>query len=84
MATPLPSIECSAQPLSISFHPSKDIVAAGLVDGTVEIHDLIAPPLPNLSDDDDENSNSSDNDDYMSNGEKEDVADTILASITVA
>ena len=84
MATPLPSIECSAQPLSISFHPSKDIVAAGLVDGTVEIHDLIAPPLPNLSDDDDENSNSSDNDHDMSNGEKEDVADTILASITVA
>ena len=66
MATPLPSIECSAQPLSISFHPSKDIVAAGLVDGTVEIHDLIAPPLPNLSDDDDENSNSSDNDDECS------------------
>ena len=42
MATSLKPIECSAQPLSISFHPSKDIVAAGLVDGTVEIHDLIA------------------------------------------
>lgn len=32
----LQPIECSAQPLDISFHPSQDIVAAALVDGTVE------------------------------------------------
>ena len=38
-ATPryLTSIECSAQPLDLSFHPRKDnLVAAALVDGTVE------------------------------------------------
>lgn len=29
-------IECSSQPLGISFHPSKNIVAASLTDGTVE------------------------------------------------
>ena len=33
----LNSIECSAQPLDLSFHPRKDnLVAAALVDGTVE------------------------------------------------
>lgn len=31
-------IDCSDQPLGISFHPSTAIVAAALVDGTVEIH----------------------------------------------
>ena len=36
MARQLKSIECSAQPLCISFHPFRDVVAAGLVDGTVE------------------------------------------------
>jgi hypothetical protein len=40
MATPLIPVECSAQPLCISFHPYRDIVAAGLIDGTVELHDL--------------------------------------------
>lgn len=34
-------IECSEQPLDLAFHPnSPGIVAAGLVDGTVEVHDL--------------------------------------------
>jgi WD40 repeat protein len=34
-------IECSAQPLDLSFHPSKStLVAAALVDGTVEVHDF--------------------------------------------
>jgi hypothetical protein len=33
----LQSIECSAQPLDLSFHPTLDyLVAAALVDGTVE------------------------------------------------
>jgi len=32
----LESIECSVQPLDFAFHPTKDILAAALVDGTVE------------------------------------------------
>jgi len=84
MATPLPSIECSAQPLSISFHPYKEIVAAGLVDGTIEIHDLIAPPLPNLKEDDSKSNNDDDDDMDSDDNEDDEVADTILASITVA
>lgn len=35
-AKSLESIDCSIQPLDFSFHPTIDIVAAGLVDGTVE------------------------------------------------
>lgn len=85
MATPLKPIECSAQPLSIAFHPVKDILAAGLVDGTVEIHDLIAKGGPddsakakiNKIDDDDDDDMESDHDD-------EDQGDTILSSIHVA
>ena len=35
------TIECSDQPLDISFHPTvPHVVAAGLVDGTVEVHDF--------------------------------------------
>ena len=34
-------VECSDQPLDISFHPTRPhVVAAGLVDGTVEVHDF--------------------------------------------
>lgn len=92
MATPLPSIECSAQPLSISFHPTKDIVAAGLVDGTIELHDLIACPLPKCSKDstitiNKNNKNDEeedDDDDNMEGDDSGDEADTILASIRVA
>ncbi len=32
----LEPIECSVQPLDVAFHPTKTILAAGLVDGTVE------------------------------------------------
>uniref|UniRef100_A0A7S4RXE7 Anaphase-promoting complex subunit 4 WD40 domain-containing protein n=1 Tax=Ditylum brightwellii TaxID=49249 RepID=A0A7S4RXE7_9STRA len=45
-------ITCSDQPLCISFHPTRDIVAAGLVDGTLEVHDFSSiankpkPPKP--------------------------------------
>lgn len=36
------SIECSDQPLDIGFHPKREnILAAALVDGTLEIHDII-------------------------------------------
>ena len=30
------AVECSAQPMGLSFHPSRDILASGLVDGTIE------------------------------------------------
>lgn len=33
----LKPVECSAQPLSLAFHPEREnLVAVGLVDGTVE------------------------------------------------
>eukprot|EP00979_Chaetoceros_neogracilis_P014083 scaffold4425_cov281-Chaetoceros_neogracile.AAC.4 len=38
-ARQLESVECSLQPLDLAFHPTKEILAAGLVDGTVEFHD---------------------------------------------
>ena len=94
MATSLKPIECSAQPLSISFHPSKDIVAAGLVDGTVEIHDLIAklssrgdgvvgvaPAARAKSCDDDDGHDVMVDDEHE---EDDEDAETILASIYVA
>ena len=37
-------IECSAQPMGLSFHPARRIVAAGLVDGTVELHNFSGWP----------------------------------------
>mmetsp|Transcript_29537 Transcript_29537/g.62663 ORF Transcript_29537/g.62663 Transcript_29537/m.62663 type:complete len:546 (-) Transcript_29537:67-1704(-) len=85
MATALKPIECSAQPLSFSFHPVKNILAAGLVDGTVEIHDLIAKgeaaAVIAKSNGDDED----DGDDKMeSDHDEDDGPDTILASIHVA
>jgi WD40 repeat protein len=80
MATPLKPIECSAQPLCISFHPCKDIVAAGLVDGTVEVHDLhVKKHSGNGADD---HAMSSGNEDEIDDEEEED--DTILSTIFVA
>lgn len=35
-ARPLDPIECSVQPLDLAFHPSKEILAVALIDGTVE------------------------------------------------
>ena len=34
----LESVRCGSQPLGISFHPSSPLVAAGLVDGSIEFH----------------------------------------------
>ena len=35
------SVECSDQPLDFSFHPKREnILAAALVDGTLEVHDI--------------------------------------------
>jgi WD40 repeat protein len=51
MASSPDSIECSAQPFDLSFHPQRQhLVAAALVDGTVEVHDFSSPPT-----EDDEN-----------------------------
>jgi WD40 repeat protein len=37
----LENIECSDQPLDISFHPKQDnLIACALVDGTMEVHDV--------------------------------------------
>jgi WD repeat-containing protein 55 len=55
-------IECSDQPLDLSFHPKvSTLVAAALVDGTVEVHDYsaliespIAASMPKQNNDDDE------------------------------
>jgi len=52
--TLLDSIDCSAQPLDLSFHPSKEnVLVAALADGTIEIHD-IDPPNDDNDEDDDE------------------------------
>jgi WD repeat-containing protein 55 len=59
------TIECSYQPLDISFHPTvSTIVAAALVDGTVEVHDyseMVLPPsvasMPKVDNNDDEEEN---------------------------
>ena len=87
MATPLKPIECSAQPLCISFHPVKDIVAAGLADGTVEIHDLVAKGSDQsaaASSAAKAKSTNKEDDDMESDGDEDDEADTILSSIHVA
>lgn len=42
----LKPIECSVQPLDLAFHPTKDIVAVALVDGTVEFHDYASRMNP--------------------------------------
>ena len=45
------SIECSDQPLDVSFHPKRDsLCACALIDGTVEVHDFLAE---NAMDEDD-------------------------------
>ena len=90
-------IECSDQPLDISFHPSKPtIVAAGLVDGTIEIHDfhdLLVQQLPfvekknaSMNDDDDEKDDDDNNIEEESRSKishsdnDDDEIDTILSS----
>jgi WD40 repeat protein len=48
----LTSIDCSAQPFDLSFHPTREnLVAAGLVDGTLEVHDCSGPPASDEDDD---------------------------------
>lgn len=58
MTTSFRGVECSDQPLDISFHPSRpSILAAALVDGTVEVHDfseLLNNDSKEKDDDDDE------------------------------
>ena len=40
-ARKLDPIDCSDQPLDIAFHPSKPLMAAGLVDGTIECKNFL-------------------------------------------
>lgn len=55
MASTADCIECSAQPFDLSFHPQRQhLVAAALVDGTVEVHDFSSPPTV-VGAEDDEN-----------------------------
>jgi hypothetical protein len=56
-ARQLESVDCSLQPLDFAFHPTKEILAAGLVDGTVEFHDysIFSPSnSAKISDEDDD------------------------------
>jgi len=56
MQKTLDPIDCSSQPLDISFHPKHDhLMAAALVDGTVEMHDFSPTNGEEQSDDDSEN-----------------------------
>ena len=88
MATPLKPIECSAQPLCFSFHPHKDIVAAGLVDGTVEVHDLVVKTQSGRdgsgNGDDGDHQMDSDDEDIDNGDDDGDADDTILSTIYVA
>mmetsp|Transcript_24925 Transcript_24925/g.38414 ORF Transcript_24925/g.38414 Transcript_24925/m.38414 type:complete len:451 (-) Transcript_24925:300-1652(-) len=55
MQNTLDPIDCSSQPLDISFHPKREhLMAAALVDGTAEIHDF-SPRNGEESDDESEN-----------------------------
>jgi WD40 repeat protein len=83
----LHQIDCSDQPLDLSFHPTRNhIVAAALVDGTVEVHDfdeVIAiasnqhEPRQGTLQRGKHNDNSDDNDD------DDDEQDTIVSSTAV-
>jgi WD40 repeat protein len=49
------SVECSDQPLDFAFHPKREnILAAALVDGSLEVHDIRRDEGPSNNDDDDE------------------------------
>jgi len=78
-------IECSDQPLDISFHPLRpSLLAAALVDGTVEVHDFAellhqSPPkrlssVKGKNKEEDEDDNDDEDDDEM---------DTIVSSTRV-
>lgn len=87
---PLRPIECSAQPLCFSFHPQRDIVAAGLVDGTLEVHDLVVKKQAKQGGGRDDVSSyhedDSDDDQHMDSDsdDNSDDYDTILSTIYVA
>ena len=51
----LDTIECSSQPLDLAFHPKRhNLLAAALVDGTLEVHDIV--PEDELEEDDEPDS----------------------------
>ena len=41
-AEALDAITCRSQPLGLSFHPTREVLACGLVDGSVELHNYSA------------------------------------------
>jgi WD40 repeat protein len=77
-------IDCSDQPLDLSFHPTRNhIVAAALVDGTVEVHDFDEKVITANAGDQDQHKqgtllqrNNNDDDD-------DDEQDTIVSSTAV-
>jgi WD40 repeat protein len=72
------SIECSYQPLDFSFHPSRPhLVAAALVDGSIEVHDFDYL----VSDNKTTNAKNNDADDISV--DEEDEQDTIVSSTGV-
>jgi WD40 repeat protein len=77
MASAHASIECSDQPLDVSFHPSRPhLVAAALVDGTIEVHDF-----DYLVGDNNKNAKNNEADDISV--DEEDEQDTIVSSTAV-
>lgn len=81
-------IECSDQPLDLSFHPSKPtLVAAALVDGTCEMHDFAHLCTTNTDDKtrrkNTRNSNSSGSNNHIAEDEEEEEEDTIVSSTEV-
>ena len=96
MADEADPIECSVQPLGLSFHPTRRIAAAGLVDGTLELHDFSDWPermakrqdirqskstSRGTSYDDEYDNNNDDGDGAIDQEEDED--DTIFASLPI-
>lgn len=72
------TIECSDQPLDLSFHPSRStLVAAGLVDGTVEVHDFSAIVKDSAP------TSSKSNGKQVNDEDDEDEDDTIVSSSAV-
>ena len=83
MADAAPPIECSAQPLGLSFHPSRRLVAAGLVDGSIELHDFNDWPerMARKMDTKKKGGSSDDDDGGQRDDNDEDDDDTILATL---
>ena len=59
-------VECSQQPLNFSFHSTQPtLLAAGLVDGTIEMHDFACLATETSNDDEDAKVDDDDEDDTI-------------------